>query len=510
VRRATATFAGAALTRHFEDWQPWTTSPDWEVRWASRFMRARARALVRDNEWIAGFVGAVGDNVVGPVGRTLQANIRTALGAPVDATNREIERAYKEWGVPEFASADGRMSLVDIQRLRMITMLVDGEVLIRRLRGFDNPYGYALQFIDADLLDELYNVPASASSTGNEIRMGIEVDRWNRHLAYHVWSRYETDMSGLPRVRERIPASDVFYDFLPYRVNQTRGVTQFAPVLASLWRLDRYANFTLQGAGNGAAQMGFILNKHPDAVASYEPPKPGEERVMEVEAGIIPELLPGQEFVPFDPTQPSTTYEMFETATLRRIARGLKVSTLTLGGNLKEANFSSMRAGLTPERDMWRGYQEREAMHFDRPMYRDWIQMALINGAVRVDTRLASNYFEVQHEGRGWENVQPLDDIQADERAIRLSVTSRRRVAAKRGNDFEEVVRENAEDEQLAESLGVDVSGIDVIRQADTGPAQSNDPNGTDPNNGADSGDAPDGAPNKNAARLVALPGGRS
>src|SRR5581483_3491428 len=152
--RASSTFAGAAIDRTTEDWMPWTLSPDWETRSVLRFMRARARQLVPDNEICSGFVGSLSDNVIGPTGIMLQAKVKNVAGQLVRATNKEIESKFEKWGEPETASADGIDSWVDLQRLIVETQATDGECIIRRLKGFDNEFGYALQLIDSDLLDE--------------------------------------------------------------------------------------------------------------------------------------------------------------------------------------------------------------------------------------------------------------------------------------------------------------------------------------------------------------------
>lgn len=467
--RRLVAFGGASTSRHFRDWLPWTESPDGETKHILRFVRARARQLARDDPHAAGFLTAVSDNVVGPDGRQLQAKVKTATGKLVEPTNRAIERAWRTWGYPETASADGMDSWVDIQRLRIEAIARDGECLIQRLRGFDNSFGYALRFIDPDLLDETYNVPAAPGR--NEIRMGIEIDQWNRPVAYHVWNRYASDQSGTPRERVVIPARDIIHSFLRYRPNQLRGITWFAPVLTRLYRLDRYEQFSLEAAGVAAAKMGFIKNTQLAAIEAFdwseelsadENGKKPEPKYMDVEAGLIAELLPGQEFEAFDPTQPSTTHEMFTGVVLRGIARGLNVSTLTLTGNAKEFNFSSMRGALIPERDHWRALQQFEITHFDRVVYADWLPMALVSGALRLDSRLASNYQDVVFKGRGWQHVQPREEIEAIERRLKLGLTSRQREAAAIGADYEELIEEQEHEQEFADEHGVDVSGSDA------------------------------------------------
>lgn len=458
--RSSSFFRGADTSRTTADWTPWTYSPDYEIRVNHRLLRGRARELVRNNPWIAGFVDELANNVVGPDGILLQAKVKTAAGLLATKTNKELERAWKAWGLPETASADGRDSWIELQRLMIQTVATDGEVFLRRLRGFDNAFAYTLQFIDADLVDELYNVPAGNGR--NEIRMGVEIDRWNRPITYHIWSCYAEDMTGMPRVRQPIPAEEILHLFVRYRPNQTRGVSWFAPILTSVHHLDGYETAELQAARVAAAKMGFILNKHPDAISNFDPPDAGDNpKTMDVEPGLIPELFPGQEFVSFDPQHPGASYEMFTNSVLRAQARGLRVSFLTLTGDLRGANYSSMRAGLLPERDRWRGLQVWMASHGHRVIYTDWLECALlVPGTLKLDSRLASNYDEVVWKGRGWKWVDPKNDLEAAKIEISLGLNSRQRLTAESGRDFEEVVEELAYEEDFALEEGVDISGV--------------------------------------------------
>jgi lambda family phage portal protein len=459
-RSSTGVWQGASYDRLYQDWDTWTVSPEFETRYGFRTMRARARYFARNNPWIVGFLDELANNVVGANGIRLHAQIKNALGQPAKTTNAAIEEAWDAWGVPEYASADGQDSWIELQRQKIITIAVDGEVFVRRLRGVDNPYGYAQQILDADLVDETYNVPSLPN--GNRIVMGLEKDRRNRTVAVHAWNRYAEDMnSTVERTRERIAAEDIQHLFVRWhRANIPRGVTWLAPVLASLRHEQEYELSHLVAARAGASKMAVILNKNPNAIEAWEPPKKGEQpKTFAMEPGIMPELLPGQEIESIDPTFPSVGYEQFVMAVHRATARGLRTSYMTLTGDLRQANYASQRAGTIPERDRWRGLQGWLAMHDNRVTYRDWVDQATLRGAIGVDGRLGADFYAVTWHGRGWKWTEPYNDLRAAKMEIDLGLNSRTRLAGERGYDYEDIVDELALEQQYAEANDVDTSG---------------------------------------------------
>jgi lambda family phage portal protein len=211
--KAPTSFAGAQVTRLTADWAAGLFSADQEIRSDLSTLRARARTLVRNNSHASGFVNELATNVIGPDGIMLQAKVRTTGGDLVKRTNDEIERGWREWSMPENASADGHDDWVESQRMIIKTIAVEGEIFIRRLKYFDNDFGYTLQVIDADLVDDRFNRPAS--ETANAVKMGVEVNQWNRPVAYHVWTRHMGDQG--PRERVRISANEITHLFIRYR-----------------------------------------------------------------------------------------------------------------------------------------------------------------------------------------------------------------------------------------------------------------------------------------------------
>jgi capsid protein len=88
-------------------------------------------------------------------------------------------------------TTNGRLSFLDCQKIFIESLCRDGEVLIRKIKDSNSPFGFQLQFLEADHLDENKNDVYKA--TGNKIKMGVEVDKYDKPVAYHLFKDHPYD-----------------------------------------------------------------------------------------------------------------------------------------------------------------------------------------------------------------------------------------------------------------------------------------------------------------------------
>lgn len=450
TRSVRSSFAGAARTRLTADWLTSHKTPDQEVRADLVTLRSRSRELVRNNAWARRYIALVEANVIGPQGIRLQARLKTPDGALLESVNDQIEKAWRTWGRAGTCTADGRLSWAGAQRKIAAALAQDGEALVQLIRGFDNRFGFAIQLIEPDLLDADFNQPATR--TLGEIRLGVEVDQWQRPIAYHLFGASPADWErSLPAQRQRVPATELIHLYDPERVNQTRGVPWFAPVMHNLHMLREYQEAELVSARIAAAKGGFFTRNSEDAPPAQEE----EERLtMEVEPGIFDELPPGVAFTPWDPQHPARQYPDFIRAELRSVATGLDVSYASLTGDLSNTSFSSARVGMLQERDSWRSKQAFFIEHLHSRVHLAWAQQQLLEGT--LDRRFdLQRLLEVEWQPRGWMWVDPKNEAEAALLALDNRLTSRRRVLAEQGVDYAEVLRDLAAEQALEAALGI-------------------------------------------------------
>lgn len=455
-----ADFAAAQSNRLLDDWVSSLLSPDALLRTGLSTLRARSRQVVRDNGYAAGWVTTFTDQVLGPDGIGVKPRMRKSRGKLWDDYNLMAWEAFTAWGAAEICTADGHNEWPDVQRLAFATWATDGEFLARRVATRDNAFGYELQLLDADQLDETYNVRRGPGQ--NEIRMGVEINAKGRPVAYHFYVQHPYDLNGVTRERTAVPASEVIHWFVQQRPGQTRGVPPLTPVLIAMHMLDTYSEAEIFQARLAASQGGFF-ETNPETYTDIEkaPTGVGDDRLqLEMETGLATQLPPGVTFKPWNPTHPNGNFEAFTRAILRWIARGAGMSYQTFTGDLSQANYSSDRGGRLAERAGFRVLQRRFASRVIRPVYRDVLVHGSLTGLVELPTPEVDRWCACDFDYPGWPWVDPAKDLAAVQIELGLKMTSLQRVAAERGRDLETVFEEIAEEKRLAAKYGLDLDDV--------------------------------------------------
>jgi lambda family phage portal protein len=489
--KRSSVFAGASGSRLTLDWVAPILSADQECRGNLRLLRARGRELVRNNPIARHFLNMLSANVVGPAGIRYQSLVRNANGEFDTQTNKTIETAWGEWCKKGNCTVDGKLSFRALQSLALRTEAMDGECFVRLIRGFDNQWGFALQTIDADQVDHLFSRPGGNRSGETEVRLGIEVNKWGRPVAYWVNPGHPSDFGG-SLLRDRIPADQIIHLLDPYRVNQTRGLTWFHAVMMALKMLNGYMEAEIVAARVGAAKMAFLVNTDPAAFDGQND-DPTQPLRMEANAGMIEQLPAGWDIKEFKPDHPANAFENFIKTNLRWVASGLGASYNALANDLQGVNYSSLRSGLLIERDHWKEVQKHVAEDFMQPIFDEWLKMSLLSGALKLDSRDHERYSAGKWIPRGWQWVDPYKETQAAVLGIAAALQTRDGVISDRGGDVEEVFEQLAAEDKMAKQFG-----IDLVSALPSKPSTENNPAAVDDENGE--GDGTDDSEQKKTA----------
>lgn len=461
IKRA---YAAAAVNRLTSDWPVTNLSADAEIRTDLKPLRARSRNLAINTDHGRRFMWMVVTNIVGPSGVQLKMKVKDANGLQDTTANAIIQDAWTRWSRRGVCDVTGEMSWLAIQRTAVQTVARDGEILIRKVRGFDNPFGFALQLFEADHLDDTLNY---SLQNGNEIRMGVERDQWKRPVAYWMFSQHPGDylyqVSG--QRYARIPAEDMIHLYVKERPSQTRGVPWMHASMTRMKNLNGYEEAEIIAARAAASKMGIIQSPTGDEYPGDDDDGQGNV-IQEIEPALVTQLPKGWEWKEFDPTHPAGNFGPFMKATLRSIASGLLVSYTGLTGDLEGVSYSAGRIGVLEERDMWRVFQQWLIEDLITDVFETWLALALLTQAVPLPPVKYGKFNAPRFRARGWTWVDPAKEISANRDAITAGLASRTDILAEQGMDFEETLDELAAEAALAKEKGVNIDPAAVTAAA--------------------------------------------
>lgn len=440
-------------------WVKGSNPIDWDLRQQLETLRARSRNEAQNNDHVKHFLRLVRMNVAGPQGVRLQGRVKLRTGKADERANRAIEQSWKRWGENE-PDVTGMKTWQLIQAEAVETVARDGEALYRKIRGWDNGFGFALEELDPALLDVTFN-----EDKGNrQIVLGVEINEWRRPVAYHFLKDRKSVYSGYQREVERIriPAEDIYHLFLPEWVLQTRGVPWVATALERLHQVRGYEDAEVVAARVSAAKMGFYQKEASAGPYVGDDEDQNRNPIQEAAPGEFEILPDGYTFEGWDPQHPNSVYGEFVKAMMRGVASGLGVNYNSLANDLEGVNYTSLRHGMLTERDVWMMLQNWFIQRFCRRVYNDWLEEAITRGAISDDgrpipVRRVDDLRNVYWQPRRWAWVDPLKESKAHETDYKLRKRSITSMIVEEGRDPDEVWEEMAREKERMAELGIDM-----------------------------------------------------
>ena len=447
-----ARLEGAMSRRRLRGWQPPLENINSLVASGGPRLLARSRELVVTNGYAANACEAYAANLVGD-------GIKPSSLIEDGALRDKVQRLWLAW--TNEADADGLTDFYGLQAMIAREMFVAGECFVRlRPRRAEDGLlvPVQLQLLQSEMLP--FEKTETAAG-GNRIRCGIEFDLIGRRVAYHFRRRHpgdSTDRGDVLPETVRVPAGDVLHVYRPIDAGQIRGLPHVAPAMVRLFLLDQYDDAELDRKKTAAMFVGFITKNAPEEALMGEVEDAGEGLgIASLEPGTLQVLLPGEDIKFSSPADVGGGYEAFQYRTLLAISASLGLPYHLVTGDVRQANYSSLRAELVEFRRRVGQLQHGVIAHqFCGPVWRRWLETAALSGALDLADKAKAG--PVHWIPPRWDWVDPLKDIQAQLLGINAGLISRRKAVEATGYDIEEIDRENAADAQRAAGLGLSYS----------------------------------------------------
>lgn len=500
--RSVKLFDASMTSRLTADWQPIERlSADAELQGRLPIIRSRARDHERNDPYAEGYYKLRENNVVGHEGFTLQMKIvksqteDAATGELVTtydvAAGRMIEKAWRRFCQKKNFLVTRDMHATEACKLWERTYNRDGDLLIRKIKGAPNEFGFALQPLEADYLDDQFiefrGVPCNCpfeltlpdgspfpycQRRFHEVRMGVELHGdWGFPVGYWILGNHPGDYfygNQYASRRVRVRVDEVIHPYVHKRIGQTRGIPAMVAAMIRLQQIGGMDEAALVAARTAAEKFGVITKDVPEDFMGDEQgdgdqkgfnPNALSGRILESSPGELLELPMGFKIESIDWKTPDETYAPFQTKQLRGVGAGVGVSYSSLANDPSDANFSATRIGMLEEREGYRGGQCFFINHLLLEIFPDWLESAMLRGIVDLPFARFDDYTDpeaVRFHGRGFPWIDPQKDIAAAEASVALGVDTRSRIAAENAGDFEEITAELKREKELRTAAGLE------------------------------------------------------
>lgn len=399
---------------------------------AAPVLRSRSGYLYANSPWLRQGV----DNWTGAL---VGAGIVPTPKHADAATRADLTAAFGAWS--DHADADGRTDFWGLQADVARGLVIDGESFLQVIPGEDGP---RLRLLPPELIDESMTREIGG---GAVIVQGVEFDSDGRRVAYHVLPYRPHDQFASYAPPVRVPAEEILHIMKPLAAGQVRGISWLAPVILSASDFDQLCDALLMGAKVAAMHAGFLTDLNGTAGAPYDGTETGGIMDSGLEPGTLKRLPVGMD-VKFNTPGQLTEIGAFLRLQLQQLAAGLGLPDHLLSGDLSNANYSSLRAGLLPFRQRVEQIQYGTLVpQFLKPVWERVVTFAVLSGDLAApDFESAPRAYAAEWLPPKPMQVDPLKDTQATVAELEAGLTSRRKAVAERGWALEDLDSEIAAD----------------------------------------------------------------
>jgi lambda family phage portal protein len=433
-------YTAAKGGRRGDGWIAGSKGVNSEIGVAAVKIRDRARELVRNNPYAAGYPGMMASKIIG-------SGITPRLALTGDDKKEARTKARGIWDrFADNCDPEGQYDFYGLESLVARTVSESGEALIRTIRlPTSAKAAFPVQIVvqECDYID---SHKSEKLDNGNTIIQGVEFDSYGRRVAYWLFPEHPGESFRFTRLAlksERVDAADIDHVFERLRPGQVRGVSAFASVAMKMHDLDDYDDAELMRKKIASCFAAFISSPAsgvPSPLTQTASTDDAGRTVDRMSPGMIKRLKPGEEIEFGDPPS-ADGYTEYHFGQLYAIAAGLGCTFEQLTGNLKGVNMSSIRVGENRFRDLLDHLQWH--VYVRQMCRRSWDrvgQVARITGELKPSDPWTPNWITPMYR-----SPDPQTDIDVLKDAVRANLISPFDAIGLQGYDPEVVLDEAAE-----------------------------------------------------------------
>ncbi|MGG1650118.1 phage portal protein [Paenibacillus sp. NRS-1780] len=470
-------FDSGSRGRLNHNWNP-SQTPNEHMKATERsLIRARAQDMERNSDIGGAIISAFERNVIG-TGIMLQAKLPHDLpGNANGEMNKQIEDLWEEFCKAENVDITATQSLEEIEEMMIRRYIVDGGIFLIKVYVKGEKFPFKIQVRSVDELATKNTIVAHGD--GNRIVEGIEIDQYNKPVAYHFKVSDGYFLNPVENVR--IPAKDVIYLFKKTTPQQVREVSNLATALPRVKDANQFIEAVSIKERVLACLSVFIKKETPSGGRMGRGVQTGNEidySGVSLAPGMIGELNPGDEVQTVVPSGQASNAKEWITTLVRLVSAGIGLSYEAVSRDLSQVNYSSARQGLLEDRKLYKKMQKMIIKRVLTPIYQEFLDAMHLSGQLELPKYQQNKESYRAHvwipPGSAW--IDPLKEVKANETALASNQDTLARICAERGEDWRDVVAQRAVEQQLIRELsGPEPTDTDIPKEgADNEPDEEN------------------------------------
>lgn len=401
----------------------------------------------------------------------LQAKIPHNMPGNADGEmNHAIEDLWEEFSKPENIDITGTQSLDEIEETLIRRYIVDGGIIVVKVYTDDKRFPFKIQVRSVDDLNTLNTIVPLEN--GNRIVEGIELDKYNKPIAYHF--KKLDGQTLLPGESVRVKAEDVIFLFKKNSPKQVREVSELATALPRIKDANQFIEAVSIKERVLACLSVFIKRDTPSGggpgrgISQFATDRK-DYSGMTLSPGMIGELNPGDEVQTVIPAGQASNSKEFITTLVRLSSAGIGLSYEAVSRDLSQVNYSSARQGLIEDRKLYKKLQKMLIKKVLTPIYLEFLDVMHLTGQLDFP-----DYFNKRKEygahvwippGYNW--IDPAKEANANKTALETNQDTLARICAERGEDWRDVLKQRALELKYLKDLMKEDDGEGQAEDAD-------------------------------------------
>lgn len=489
-------------------WSPPMVSPDRAINPGKKLADARGKDMVLNDGYTQGAVRIQKDSIVGASYRlNAKPDHRVILGSDT--------KYGAEWA-EEFASvaearfnlaaesedgwfdASGQLTFTGMLRLWVGAFCYTGEIIgTAEWEDSDptRPFKTAIQMISPDRLCNRDGLPDGYDPrSGAKLSRGVEMDRKNRPIRFHIRRGYETDWDNrdidtwdIVEARKPWGRRQVVFVRDPNLIDQTRGISEMVAALAHSNMTKTYSELVLQKAVVDASFAAAVESEMPNAdviaalgggesgfvnaVGQYMSMLQdflGASENIAIDGVKMPHLFPGTKLNVLPMSTPGGIGSDFEDSLIRKLAATFGVGFSEMSRNFAKFNYSGIKAEMALIERTMNAKKKFGADRAATQIYQLWCEeeiaqgnLPLPRGKNRTDfyrPLMKDAYTRCAWIASGRGQVDELKETQASMLRIKTGISTYEKEAAKLGEDWRELAAQRAKEEKVFSDLNLSFS----------------------------------------------------